>query len=266
MAIVPLVRMTLAERLRQPVTWLVTAVSALLLGVSFLFGQFNFEDQDRLRMLATTGVAVAVLNGLFLAVVGASQTIHDELASRTALTLFAKPLGRGTYLLGKALGIWITVAAAGLVIALLHAALLLLALDHGFDAVGHHHHHEGCNHASDVALFLPWRSLWAAHLMALGHGAVLTCLAVVLALRLPLVANILVCFALFCIGHLLAGAGMMGAGPMPALALYNLDDSIQFQDHPVSVGYLLMTGLYTALYCAGCLLTGLALFRRQDIA
>lgn len=262
MTIIPLVRMTLAERLRQPVTWLVTAVSLALLGISFLFGQFNFEAQDRLRMLATTGVAVAVLNGLFLAVLGASQTIHDELASRTALTLFSKPLGRGTYLMGKVLGVWITVLASSLVLAAAHAALLLMALHHGF-AIDDHGHDHGM---VDPDLFLPWGSVLAAHLTAMAHSAVLTCLATVLAVRLSLVANILICFAVFCGGHVLAGAGLMGAGPVPALALFNLDDSIQFTDHPVSAGYLLMTGLYSALYCAGCLFTGLALFRRQDIA
>ncbi len=262
MTILPLVRMTLAERLRQPVTWLVTGVSLALLGMSFIFGQFNFVEQDRLRMLATSGVAVAVLNGLFLAVVGASQTVHDELASRTALTLFAKPLGRGTYLTGKTLAIWITVLAGSLVILAAHAALLAVAMHHGFDLGDHHHHH----HGADEELVLSWGGVLAAHAMAMAHGAVLACLATVLAVRLPLVANILVAFAVFCGGHLLAGAGLMGVGPVPALALFNLDDVIQFQDHPVSPAYLGMTGLYTALYCAGCLFTGLALFRRQDIA
>lgn len=262
MTIIPLVLMTLAERLRQPVTWLVTLVSLALLGVSFLFGQFNFETQDRLRMLATSGVAVAVLNGLFLAVLGASQTVHDELSSRTALTLFAKPLGRGTYLVGKALAVWITAILAGLVIAAAHAALLAWAFYHGFEASDHHHDHD----LGNEDLWLSWSSVLAAHLMAMTHSAVMSCLASVLALRLPLIANILACFAVFAGGHLLSGMGIMGAGPIPALAIFNLDDSIQFRDHPVSPVYLGMTGLYTALYCAGCLFTGLALFRRQDIS
>jgi hypothetical protein len=260
MNVVPLVRMTLVERLRQPVTWLMTAVSLALLGISFLFGQFNFENQDRLRMLATSGVAVAVLNGLFLAVLGASQTIHDELASRTALTLFAKPLGRGTYLMGKALAVWITTVISGLVLAGAHLGLLAWVLHHGFEIDEHHH-------GIDLDdLWLPWSAVISGHVMAVAHGAVMTCLATVLALRLPLVANILTCFALFSIGHLLAGMGMMGYGPLPALTVFNIDDCIQFRDRPVSAAYVLMTGLYTALYCAGCLFSGLALFRRQDIA
>jgi len=262
MVLAALVRMTVADSLRQPVTWLTTSVSLGLLGMSWLFGQFNFETEDRVRMLATAGVAVAVINGLFLAVVGASQAVHDELADRTALTLFAKPVGRGEFLLGKALGIWLTAAASCLVLALVHALLLHLGVRTGFelDELGHHHGEE----FSD--LWVPWMPVIAAHGLALAHTAVLTCLATVLALRLSLVTNILICFAIFVLSNVLAGAGTMGGLLLPALPLFNLDDSIQLSDHPVSFSYLLLTALYTALYCAGCLLTGLALFKRQDLA
>jgi ABC-type transport system involved in multi-copper enzyme maturation permease subunit len=260
MALAALTRMTVADSLRQPVTWLMTGLSLVLLGVSYLFGQFNFETQDRLRMLATAGVAVGVINGLFLAVVGASQSVHDELTSRTALTLFAKPLGRGTFLVGKALGIWLTLAAANLLIAACHLGILGLAFHTGFADDPHNHYQREA-----AGLWVPWAAVISAHGLALAHSAVMACLATVLALRLSLVANILVCFAMFVLGHLLAGMGFMGAGVIPALALFNLDDCIQLPGHPVSGPYLLLTVLYMALYCAGCLLIGLALFKRQDI-
>jgi len=262
MSMLPLIRMTLAERLRQPVTWLVTGVSLALLGLSFLFGQFNFEDQDRLRMLATSGVAVAVLNGMFLAVIGASQTVHDELSSRTALTLFAKPLGRGEFLVGKALAVWWSAVLSGLVIAAAHAGLLAWALHYGFE-VGNGHHHD---HGGSETLWLSWSAVLSAHLLAMMQSALFSSVATVLALRLPLVANILCCFAIFVAGHVIANVGAMGFGPLPALVLFQIDDVIQFSDHHLSGRYLGLTGLYTALACAGWLLSGLALFRRQDIA
>jgi hypothetical protein len=115
-------------------------------------------------------------------------------------------------------------------------------------------------------LWVPWREVALAHLLGLGHGAVMTCLATVLALRLPLVANILACFAAFVASHVAAGLGWMGGLALPALALFQVDDSIQLPGHPLSLGYLGLTMLYTAMYCAGCLAIGLALFKRQDIA
>lgn len=261
MALAALTRLTVADAIRQPVTWVATVLALVLLVMSYLFGMFNFETQDRLRMVATAGVAVAMLNGLFLAVIGASQSVHDELASRTALTLFAKPLSRGSFLIGKALGIWLIILATTLLIAAAHLGVLAYAQYTGFeddptrrDFVGHED------------LWVPWREVVLAHLLGLAHGAVMTCVATVLALRLPLVANILACFALFVLSHVAAGLGFMGGVVLPALALFQVDDSIQLPGHPLSLGYLGLTMLYSAMYCTGCLAIGLALFKRQDIA
>jgi ABC-type transport system involved in multi-copper enzyme maturation permease subunit len=260
MAWAALTRMTFADTVRQPVTWLMTAVSLALIALSYCFGMFNFEALDRLRMLATAGVAVGVINGLFLAVVLATQSVHDELASRTALTLFAKPLGRGEFIVGKTLGVWLTVAVSGLVIAAGHVLALVWAWHTGFeDAIDND---EGS--FFDSELRVPWLAVASAHGLALGHSAVLASMAAVLALRLGLVANILVCFGVFLLGHLLPSLGLMGGGITPALAVFNIDDCIQL-DLPVSGAYLAMTVLYTACFCAGCLSIGLAVFRRQDI-
>lgn len=261
MALVALTRMTVADFARQPVTWLMTLLSLLLIGLSYLFGHFNFETQDRLRMLSTSGVAVGVINGLFLTVIGASQSVHNELSSRTALTLFAKPLSRGSFLFGKSLGIWIVTVMSCLVVAGVHLLALLWALHTGFEDVPANRDFLG---ADD--LWVPWSTVLSAHLLSTFHSAIFACLAAVLALRLGLVANILVCFAIFVLSNLLAGAGLMGLVVIPALTFFNLDDSIQLPGHPLSLSYLGLTMLYTALYCAGCLLLGLALFKRQDIA
>jgi ABC-type transport system involved in multi-copper enzyme maturation permease subunit len=186
--------------------------------------------------------------------------VHDELASRTALTLFAKPLGRGEFIVGKALGAWLTVMVSGLVIAGAHALALLWALHTGFeDAIDND---EGG--LFDPDLHLSWLAIASAHGLAIGHSAVLATMAAVLALRLGLVANILACFGVFLLGHLLPSVGVMGAGLAPALALFNIDDCIQL-DLPVSKAYLAMTALYTALFCAGWLSIGLAVFKHQDI-
>lgn len=259
MAWVALARMTCSDSLRQPVTWLMTGLSLVLILLSYGFGLFNFIAIDRLRMLATAGVAIGLINGLFLTVVLVSQTVHDELSSRTALTLFAKPVGRGDFLVGKAIGVWLSVAASTLVVVACHLGSLLWAMHTGFgDAI------DDDEQGGDPELHLPWRAVIAAHALGLGHSAVLACIAVVLALRLGLVANILSCFAVFLAGHLLPAVGVMGALLVPALALFNLDDCIQL-DLPLSGAYLAMTALYTACVCAGWLCIGLAVFERQDI-
>jgi hypothetical protein len=260
-ALLALTRMTVADGLRQPLTWLATGLAVALVGLSYLFGMFNFETQDRVRMLTTAGVSIAVINGLFLAVVGASTAIHDELASRTALTLFAKPLSRGHYLIGKALGVWLVVIIATLLVVAAHGIALLAALWTQWEDVDHGHSHGFAND-----LWVPWARLGAAHALGLAHSAVLTCIAAVLALRLPLIANILACFALFVLGHLLPGLGFLGGVVVPALATFNVDDSLQLIGQRLDWTYCGAAFIYAFLSCGGWLLIGLGLFARQDIS
>jgi len=129
---VAVARLTCAHNLRQPLTWLVTAVGAVLIGLSYFFGMFTWEDADRIRLLATAGVAATTINGLFLGVLLASRAIHDELASRTALTLFAKPMSRSAFLLGKIVGVGVSVATSMAVIAAVHVGFLCWARSQGF--------------------------------------------------------------------------------------------------------------------------------------
>jgi len=260
-ALLALTRMTVADGLRQPLTWLSTGLALGLVALSYLFGMFNFETQDRVRMLTTAGVSIAILNGLFLAVVGASTAIHDELASRTALTLFAKPLSRGHYLLGKVFGIWLVVVVATLLVVAAHGIALTIALWTQWEDVAHGHSH---SFGSD--LWMPWGRLAAAHALGLAHSAVLTCIAAVLALRLPLIANILACFALFVLGHLLPGLGVLGGVVVPALATFNVDDSLQLIGQRLDWTYGVAAFIYASLSCGGWLLLGHALFSRQDIS
>ncbi len=262
-SVVAITRLTIADSSRQPVTWLMTALSLVLIGLSAVFGMFNFESADRLRMLCTAGVAVAVVHGLFLGVVLASTTVHDELAQRTALTLFAKPVGRGGFLVGKALGVWLVVAATSLVIAAAHAAVVAWAADSGFEfggAPGADHH--GHDHGGDGDLAVPWLALAVAHLLGLCHAGALATLAAGLAPRLPLALNIVACFAVFVLGHLLAGDSAL---VVPALALFNVDDRLGRGEAP-GASYVLGCGVYAGTYAAACLFLALAAFKRQDLS
>ena len=262
---IAIARLTIANGLRQPITWLCTTLALILLGLSVLFGMFNFVEEDRMRLLLTAGVAISVFNGLFLGVVGASSAVHDELASRTALTLFAKPMGRGSFLFGKALGCWAVAATSCAILAIVHLMAVAFVNEFGFDFIERRpgaHQHQG-----QVVQWVPYGRLIAGHVLALANTAVMTAVASALALRLPLAANVIACFAIFVLAHLLAGTGMATtlAGALPALALFNIDESLQFQDLKLNGAYFMLCLGYAALYSLGSLLIGLALFKRQDI-
>ena len=259
MALVALIRMTTADGLRQPATWLALALGLALLALSWLFGLHTFETQDRLRLLATAGVAVSVLVGSFLGVVLVAQGIHDELADRTALVILSKPLPRGWWLVGKAVGAWLVAAVMILVLAVLHLLLLHHGVAHGFAEGISHKHWNGDD------LWLPSGRIAVGHLLAWLQCGCLIAVAAVLALRLPPPGTIIGGALVFLLGHLLPSLGSSGALLLPALDLFNPDDWIQFPGVRFEPLDILGAGLYTAIFCAGSLIIGTAMLDRQDL-
>jgi hypothetical protein len=259
-ATLALARLTTIDLLRQPATWLAMVIAIALIALSLLFGMFSFAEADRMRMLCSSGIAVHALVGLFVGVVGATVAVHRELADRTALTLLAKPIGRGSFLIGKAVGVLAAVGLCGLLIALVHVAAVHLGSITGFefDRIGHSH-----RNPEDIVA-IPWTSLLGGHVLAFAQAACLTCMAVVLALRLGLAGNIIACFGTWVVANLLPQIGLHGAIILPALDLLAADDVAQIEGGlPLSAVGI---GLgYAILWCGGGLALGLALFERQDI-
>jgi hypothetical protein len=260
-AAVALARLTAIDLLRQPATWLVLLIATVLVGLSLLFGMFSFAEADRMRMLCSSGIAVHALAGLFLGVVGATVAVHRELADRTALTLLAKPLSRAAFLLGKAGGVLAAVLLCGLVVAGIHLGAVQIgsSTNFEFELGGGHSHAQGLD-----PVVIPWAPLLGGHLLALAQAACLTCLAVVLALRLGLAGNIIACFAVWVVAHLLPQMGLHGAVVLPALDLLAADDAAQVEGG-LPIGAVGAGIGYALLWCGGTLALGLALFERQDI-
>ena len=254
MAIAALTRLTIANTIRQPVTWLMTVLSLLLIGLSCVFGMFNFGSEDSMRLLSTSGVAIHVLHGLFLSVVLSSAAIHDELSSRTALTLFAKPVSRSGFLIGKLLGVLITVLITSSLIFIAHlTALYFLQDDTPTKVPGYEE--EG----------VLWGRIVLGHLLAACNALIFCSISSVLALRLHLIVNIVLSFGLFLLGHLLGALQWTGAFIVPALNLFNIDSSLQFAYLDLSAGYVLGSVGYALIFCTGCVCLGLALIKAQDI-
>jgi ABC-2 type transport system permease protein len=111
----------------------------LILGAAMALSSVSFRVLDfghgELKFIADFGFGGMFLFGSVLAVVMTAQLFFSEMDNRTALTLLAKPLGRGEFLLGKFAGAWAVLGVfvavlAGLLGAVLWAReqeLLLLA-------------------------------------------------------------------------------------------------------------------------------------------
>jgi len=99
------------ELLRQPV-YLV--LLCLTLGLGLLMANlYSFSFGDDQRLVKHALLALTFLNGVFVAATSASATLSQEVRTGTALTLLAKPVGRGTFVLAKFAGLVAALAVQG---------------------------------------------------------------------------------------------------------------------------------------------------------
>lgn len=94
---------TFVESVRQPVFAVIVGAATALIVLSPYITMFTLNDSPRL--ITDMGLATVMLAGLFLAAFSASNVISEEIENRTVLTVVAKPVGRGTFILGKFLGV-----------------------------------------------------------------------------------------------------------------------------------------------------------------
>ena len=86
---------------RTGVVYLLLIIAILQVAVFSLYGEISLGVEDKMLMDASLGMVSLV--GLISALSIGFQ-VPRELRERTAMTLFAKPMGREAYLVGKVLG------------------------------------------------------------------------------------------------------------------------------------------------------------------
>ncbi len=99
---------TFREAVRDRILNSILFFAVLLLGISLGLREVSIGDTDKVvRGVALGGVSfLATLVALFLGV----SLVYKEIERRTIYTLAAKPLARWQLLLGKYVGVWITLA------------------------------------------------------------------------------------------------------------------------------------------------------------
>jgi ABC-type transport system involved in multi-copper enzyme maturation permease subunit len=103
-----------------------------LAGVAFAVALFSlvvgaFTLRDQARVVSDLGVASISIFSIAVAIVIGSTSLHRELEQKTIFPILARPIRRGEYLVGKYLGMMLTIAvfimADGGLVLLLSAAL-----------------------------------------------------------------------------------------------------------------------------------------------
>ena len=106
--VVAIARNTFREAVRDRVLYNLV-LFVLLLSVSAIFLGAASASQDA-KIIVDLGLSAMLLFGAFIAVFVGVGLVWKEIERRTVYAIFAKPVGRGEFLLGKYLGLCVTLA------------------------------------------------------------------------------------------------------------------------------------------------------------
>ena len=264
---------TAKEAVRQPAFFVLAFIAGSSLICSIFVSYFTFGED--IKMYKDTGLTTISFACLLLALLTASSTVADEIEGKTAITLLSKPINRRQFIIGKFLGIELGVLALYAVL----GALFCLGVWYKFaydlreNAGGLP---ESAKQWGQVKQVLPG--------LALGffEVTVLAAVSVAISTRLPMLVNLVVCIAIFFLGHLspvlvevtsqnqvnelVSFMARLFAWALPSLEFFNAGPSISTGVSIPWMGYVVPALGYCMLYSGAALLFAFLLFEDRDLA
>lgn len=263
---------TAKEAIRQPI-FIVLLIFGGLAMLLFPFIPYFTLGED-LKMLKDTGLATILLLSLFLAMVTASNSIAEDIEHRTAITLLSKPINRRQFIVGKFLGIILAVALMFVILGILFSGVVYYKV--GYDA------RESAKQAptaqdrrDEVKQILP------GIVLTYFQVVVLSALSVAISTRLPMLVNVVVCLAVFMLGHLapvlvqaakeshafelVQFTAQMAELVLPALEFFNVSSAVA-TGSTIPPSYIAWNLLYCILYSSIGILLAFVLFEDRDLA
>ncbi|MEQ9411666.1 MAG: ABC transporter permease subunit [Fuerstiella sp.] len=279
-------RATTKEAIRQPLFFLLLLISAAVLLINTFMPFFTLGDD--IRELQNCGLATLLISGVLLAVWTAGSSITSEIEGKTAMTLLSKPINRRQFVVGKYIGILQGVLWLFLPLTLLLAFLIFYKV--GYDQ----------REASEQVS--PWFEWVAAGgkipvphptrlaavtqvlpgiVLSFFQVSVLGAISVAVATRLPMVVNLVVCFAVFVVGNLTPMMVAQGktviqnefvtfvarliATVLPSLEAFDIYGALA-RGGSVPPSYLGVSLMYGTAYAAATILVAFILFEDRDLA
>jgi ABC-type transport system involved in multi-copper enzyme maturation permease subunit len=261
---------TTKEAIGQPVFTVAIVVGSVLL-VLFIVIPYNTFGED-VKMLKDSGLTLIKVLALLVVVWTASISVADEIEGRTALTVLSKPLQRWQFILGKFAGL---VLVAVLVFTILGGVLLATtSLKVVYDA------REGAkvdplwrDCADEMITVVP------GLVLSLLETIVMAAVSLAVSTRLGMVPNLIVCFAVYSLGHLVPlivqssvgrfaivrFVGQLFATLLPVLDHFTIEAAV-VGGVAIPWAYLGWAAVYAALYATVALLVALVLFQDRDLA
>ncbi len=261
---------TVKNELAQPL-FLVMMLLGILAILLFVFLPFNTFGED-IKLLKDCGITTIMLFAAFQGIWSASSSISEEIEGRTALTVLSKPIQRRSFVIGKFLGIfWI---------------LLLMFVVLGTVELGAVAYKPIYDARESSTSDLVWQichqemiSTIPGLAMAFMQAVVLSAISVALATRLPQLANLSVCFAIYVVGNLttqLVSSTQEGfeivrfvaqlvATIIPILEHFSMQAAID-AGNPITMSLLSASLVYCLLYVGLAMFLALLLFEERDLS
>jgi ABC-type transport system involved in multi-copper enzyme maturation permease subunit len=280
-------RATTKEAIRQPLFILLAAISALILILNTVMPFFTLEDD--VKMLSECGLATLLISGALLAVWTAGTSITSEIEGKTAMTLLSKPIDRRQFILGKYIGIVQAVIWMFVILTALFSVLIYVKV--GYDQR---------ERSEEVTPYFQWKKVAEVEVpiphpervavvarllpgiaLSFLQVCVLGAISVTAATRMPMVMNLVVCFAVFVVGNLteiMVNRSVAGEANesvtftarlismvVPSLSSFNVSSAVA-TGRVVPQDYLGFSLVYAVAYIAAMLMLGFILFEDRDLA
>jgi ABC-type transport system involved in multi-copper enzyme maturation permease subunit len=259
------------EAISQPLFYLLLSIGAFLLLLLPFIPYFTFGED--VKVVKETGLTFIMLLSIGFTLWTASVAIAQELEGRTALTVLSKPISRREFVLGKFLGVLGPVIVMFIVL----GGLFLCTVSYKvvYDAresVLPEPTAQQC--LDEIVQIAPGLAL------AFMEAVVLTSISVAISTRVPMLPNLMICFSIYVLGHLvpmLASSTVGQSYPivlfmadllstiLPVLDNFNIYGAIS-TGRPVPGEYLLWSAVYCLLFSTVMMLLALLLFEDRDLA
>ena len=275
-------RVTYQEAVRQPLFYIVLAVSTVLLLISPLFCLFAFGQE--LSMMREVGMATITFGGILIAILTASVVITNEIENLTAIMLLAKPVRRSEFIIGKFAGILFTIFVAFFFLSIVFILTYwwkegLPALESNIKSgkylTGSSSVLKDIYGFCKTDIWLLLKGVYGCFLQV----TILTSFAVILSTYFSLAISGIGCFAVIIMGNisdylyhslsqgssaLLAGLARIISALLPHFSLINTSSLVTTQS-TISVNYILLTSFYTLIYVSFVLYITIIIFSRREI-
>jgi ABC-type transport system involved in multi-copper enzyme maturation permease subunit len=253
------------ESVRDRVPYTMVVFAVVMIAASFLISQLT-AGQD-LKIIKDLGLASMAIFGLLIAVFIGIGLVSKEVERKSVFALLTKPVSRTQFILGKYMGLLMTLAVN---LSVMTAAYYLVLLYMNFSAT------PGMRAAWPVSA-LDSRQLVAIALV-MGELAIVTAVALLFSTFSSPILSALLTLGLWVAGHFNAdlrqfeqvvdqpAVAWIARGLyylLPNLAPFNVRAEVVY-GVPVSASHVGFTLLYAGLYIAALLAAAIAIFRRRD--